>query len=209
MKTRRIASSLALAAVVALGATGCGLVAAQGTTVPYAPSDGIDVSLNGVDVRNMLLVADESGENFNVVFTAVNNATEAALLRVTFVAEDGAEASADFQIEPGLTAFGDPEGETMLTLVSIPNLMAGATIETYFEVAGGGEVKRQVPVLDGTLAEYQAYVVSASQLRAIEEGLEEHGDHEHDATETAEQATDAAVEAEQATEEAAAEEAAE
>ena len=52
LKIRRIASSVALAAALALGATGCGLIAPQGTTEQYAPSDGIDVSLEGVEIRN-------------------------------------------------------------------------------------------------------------------------------------------------------------
>lgn len=169
MKIRRIASSVALAAALALGATGCSLIAPQGTTEPYAPSDGIDVNLEGVDIRNLLLVADESGENFNVVFTAVNGGDAPALVRITFVAEGGsAEASADFLVEPGLTAFGNPEGDIVPTLVSIQGAVAGGTANAYFEVSGGAEVNREVPVLDGTLPEYRDYVISASQLRAIE-----------------------------------------
>ncbi len=166
MKIRRIASSVALAAALALGATGCGLIAPQGTTEQYAPSDGIDVSLEGVEIRNLLLVADESGENFNVVFTGVNSGDTPALLRITFVADAGSEASGDFMLAPGLNSFGNPDGEVAPTLVSIKGAVAGATVNTYFEVSGGAEVNRQVPVLDGTLAEYRPYVLSASQLRA-------------------------------------------
>src|SRR5699024_7846060 len=89
---------------------------------------------------------------------------------ITFVAENGStEASADFEIEPGTTIFGDPEGDVPPTLVSIPKLIPGATVDAFFEVAGGGEVNRAVPVLDGTLAEYKSFVLSPSQLRALEE----------------------------------------
>lgn len=43
------------ASVLAAGAmlvsmTGCGLIAPQGTMDPYAPSDGIDVSVAGIDI---------------------------------------------------------------------------------------------------------------------------------------------------------------
>lgn len=172
MKTRRIASSIALAAALAFGATGCSLVAAQGTTEPYAPSDGIDVNIDSIAVRNMLLIADETGENFNVVFTGVNNSTDNAIVRITFV-QESSEASADFDLAPGLTSFGNPDGDIAPQLVTLKGLDAGMTVEAYFEVAGGGETKYKVPVLDGTLAEYRQYVISKSQLRAMEEEAEE------------------------------------
>ena len=171
MKTRRIASSLVLAAALALGASGCSLIAPQGTLEPYAPSDGVDVTIENIAVRNLLLIADESGENFNVVFTGVNNTADDAIVRITFV-KGSSEASADFNLAPGSTSFGNPEGETAPQLVSISDLQAGETVEAYFEVAGGGEAKYMVPVLDGTLAEYQQYVLSKSQLRKLEQQAE-------------------------------------
>lgn len=167
MKTRRIASSIALAAALALGATGCSMIAPQGTTHPYAPSDGIDVTIEQVALRNLLLVADESGDNFNVVFAGVNNTTEQQIVSMTF-SHESTQATADFLLAPGLTSFGNPKGEIAPTLVSLPGLKAGATVEVYFEVAGGGEAKFEVPVLDGTLGEYQDYVLSLSDLRKME-----------------------------------------
>ena len=106
MKTRRIASSLVLAAALALGATGCSLIAPQGTLEPYAPSDGVDVTIENIAVRTLLLIADESGENFNVVFTGVNNTADDAIVRITFV-KGSSEASADFNLAPGSTSFAD------------------------------------------------------------------------------------------------------
>lgn len=177
LKIRRIASSLALATALTLGATGCGLIAPQGTTDPYSPSDGVDATVAGVEVRNLLLVADETGENFNVVFTAVNNSTDAVQLRLTFVSKDGgAEASADFLIEPGSTSFGNPDGAVSPVLVSLPDVVVGSMLTAFLQVPGGADVERQVPVLDGTLAEYKQYVLSPSQVSVDEpdeEGTEE------------------------------------
>ena len=181
MKTRRIASSLVLAAALALGATGCSLIAPQGTTTPYAPSDGVDVNIENIAVRNLLLIADATGENFNVVFTGVNNTSEDAIVRITFV-KGSSEASADFNLAPGSTSFGNPEGDTAPQLVSISDLQAGETVEAYFEVAGGGEAKYMVPVLDGTLAEYQQYVLSKSQLRKLEQQAEKDGEQAAETT---------------------------
>lgn len=162
----RIASSIALAAALALGATGCSLIAPQGTTVPYAPSDGVDVNVEGIDVRNIMLVADETGENFNVVFTAVNRTGAAQDVAMNFVAADGERASAKFAVPVGTTAFGNPDGEVAPVLVSVPGLAAGATIATYFQLAGAPEVEHNVPVLDGTLVEYRDYVLPAGFSQA-------------------------------------------
>lgn len=188
MKTR-IASSLALAAAIALTASGCALIAPQGTTDPYAPSDGIDLTVAEVDVRNLMLIASADSKSFNVVFTAVNTSAEPRQLRISFVDADGSETGqANFTVDPGTQQFGDltdlaggirPAGEESpapagpadtgvagedeahpagVQIVSLPDLKPGAMVTAYVQVAGGQDVKRQVPVLDGTLKEYQQFV---------------------------------------------------
>lgn len=156
----RTASSLALAAGLVLGMTGCGLMAPQATTEAYAPSDGIDVNVGDVNLRNVLLIADESGENFNVVFSAVNSTASPAELSIDFQGE-GSQARAEFTVPEGVAAFGNPDGEVAPVLITIPGLAAGATIGAYFQIPGADEVQYDVPVLDGTLEEYRDYVLPA------------------------------------------------
>ncbi|KTR82134.1 hypothetical protein [Leucobacter chromiiresistens] len=158
MKTR-IASTVAVAAAIVLGATGCSLVAPIATATPYGPSDGVNVDVGAVDVRNIMLVADESGENFNVVFGAVNQSGEPQDLTITFIGSGSQQASAEFEVPTGNTLFGDPEGEQTPVLVTLDGLEVGSTIEAYFQIAGSPEVPYQVPVLDGTLEEYRQYVL--------------------------------------------------
>ncbi|MCW2288849.1 DNA modification methylase [Leucobacter luti] len=157
----RIASSIAIAAALALGATGCSLIAPQGTLKPYAPSDGVDVNVSGIDVRNIMLIADESGENFNVVFGSVNLTEAEQELAISFTSEGSQKARAEFTIPTGNTLFGNPAGEETPVLVTIPGAVPGATVDAYFQKAGAEEVKYEVPVLDGTLAEYRDYVLPA------------------------------------------------
>ncbi len=164
----RIASSIALAAAIALGASGCSLVASQATLEPYAPSDGIDVSISGVDVRNLMLIAGESGESFNVVFGAVNRTGEPQDVAISFTGEGSQQARAEFTVPVGSTLFGDPEGEEAPVLVEIPDLIPGATVDANFQAVGAAEVQRDVPVLDGTLEEYRSYVLPAD-FNAAEE----------------------------------------
>lgn len=169
----RIASSIALAAALALGATGCSLIAPQGTLEPYAPSDGVDVNVEGIDVRNIMLIADETGENFNVVYTAMNRTGQEQALTMSFVAENGDKASADFTVPAGTTAFGNPAGEVAPVLVSMPGVVIGSTVSAYFQLAGAPEVEYNVPVLDGTLVEYQDYVLPADFSQKADETADE------------------------------------
>lgn len=157
----RIASSIALAAAVALGASGCTLIAPQATTIPYAPSDGIDVTIDGVDVRNLMLVADESGENFNVVFSSVNLTGEEHELTMTFSGEGAQTAKAEFRIPTGNTRFGNPDGDETPVLVTIPDLAPGQTVDAYLKTSTSSEKQRFVPVINGELEEYEDYVLPA------------------------------------------------
>ncbi|WP_449277593.1 DNA modification methylase [Leucobacter sp. GX24907] len=174
MKTR-IASSAAIAAALVFGLTGCGLVAPQATLTPYAPSDGIDVNVEGAKVRNLMLIADESGENFNVVFTGVNTGSSAVPLTINFEAEGSARASADFDLEPGSTIFGPVDAEQEPVLISLSDVQPGESVTAYFQTPGGDEVERDVPVLDGTLKEYKDLVVSQNSVAEDEADSENSG----------------------------------
>ncbi|MEJ6489795.1 DNA modification methylase [Leucobacter sp. USCH14] len=185
MKTR-IASTVAVAAAIVLGATGCSLVAPIATATPYGPSDGVNVDVGAVDVRNIMLVADESGDNFNVVFGAVNQSGETQDLTITFTGSGSQQASAEFEVPTGNTLFGDPEGEQTPVLVTLDGLKAGSTIEAYFQIAGSPEVPYQVPVLDGTLEEYRQYVLPEN-FSADENGDSTVGDEITEADEVADQ----------------------
>ncbi len=178
----RIASTIAIAAALTLGATGCSLIAPQGTLEPYAPSDGVEVSIGGVDVRNIMLIADESGENFNVVFGAINLTEQPADIAISFMGEGSQKARAEFTIPTGNTLFGDPEGEETPVLVTIPGLKAGQTVEAYFQKPGEDEIKHNIPVLDGTLNEYKPYVLPAGGAAADDAADEATADAKQPAT---------------------------
>lgn len=150
MLKTRIAPALALAAAVALGTTGCGLIVPQATTYEYAPSDGIDIDLPGVDVRNLLLVAGPSSTN--VVFTGVNNGDADERVTLNIAQEGSQSANKVFTVEPGVTAFGVDDQE-ILELTLDPGSMV-----TAFVASNGTEIERQVPVVDGSLDEYSELV---------------------------------------------------
>ncbi|GAA1572489.1 DNA modification methylase [Leucobacter aridicollis] len=154
----RIAASLALAAALTLGMSGCSLIAHNATGVEYAPSDGVQVTSEGVALRNIMLVADEAGENFNLVFTAVNETGAPANVSVSMKSES-ADATIDFVAPEGTTSFGNPNTDDELLVTPLEGLQAGQTVKSYFTINGTGDLVEYVPLLDGTLKEYQAYVL--------------------------------------------------
>lgn len=158
MKTRQIVSTFALASALTLGLSGCGLFTPVATLEQYAPSDGVDVNVESVKMRNMMLITDEDAKKFNVVFTGVNNGDAAALVRFAFVNDAGsAEATADFDLEPGINVFG-PKGDNPQTIIQLNGPKAGDTVKVFVEVQGLGEAEVEVPVLDGTLDDYSELV---------------------------------------------------
>lgn len=159
----RIAASLALAVGVALGASGCSLVAHNGTTVAYAPSDGVQTTVADVAFRNVLLITDEDGDNLNVVFTAVNNSGKKAKATLNFQAEN-AEAAIDVNLQPGTTSFGNSEKGDEVLVATLKGVTAGQAVKTYFTVNGEGDDHEFVPVLDGTLKEYRPYVLTKADI---------------------------------------------
>lgn len=159
----RIASSLALAAGLVLGVSGCNLIAPQATLEQYAPSDGIEARLDGVDLLNVLLVADEAGEQLNVVFTSVNTSGAPLDLSIQFSNDAGQRAAADIVIPEGSTVFGDPASGQEVVIVTLPGTVVGSTVDAAFQISGAEETQHPVPVLDGTLKEYQPLVPAEAE----------------------------------------------
>ncbi len=162
----RIAASLVLATALALGASGCSLIAHNGTTVHYSPSDGVEVTGNGVALRNMILVAAKDGENFNVVFTAVNTGEGDASVVIDLEA-DGKTATVKTSGPQGSTAYGDLNQDQKVLVASLPGLKAGASAKAYVTIDGQGGYEEYIPVLDGTLLEYTQYVLNLGELSKL------------------------------------------
>ena len=71
MKTR-MAATLALAAAVMVGVSGCTFSANIATQKEYDPSDGVGTTIEQVSVRNAMLIG-ETNDELNLVMTVANN----------------------------------------------------------------------------------------------------------------------------------------
>jgi hypothetical protein len=149
----RIVVAAALAVGVAFGTAGCNLIQPQATTKPYDASDGIGVNLNGLDLRNLILISD-NGETGNLLLSATNSSGKDVKLHIGFVsggtAVDGhVEVPSNDKVA---TSWGSGE-EDRIVLGGI-NTIPGGLLEITFEA--NGETKTAlVPVLTSAQPEYE------------------------------------------------------
>ena len=145
MNLRRLAP-VALAAVVLLGTTGCGLVSTQATTIPYSASDGVNIPPSGpLTVRNALLVTDKSGASANFLAAIVNDTDETQTLLV------GIDGDTQTVRVPARSSVSLGFDGTDPLLFEGLDTQAGADIGVTFQSGDGEGVRQDVPVLDGAL----------------------------------------------------------
>ena len=152
----RFVSVFAAATIAVLTLTGCGFSTPIATMKPYDPSDGVGADIGDLALRNVLLIANDNAEA-TLIMTVVNNADDDIVLNLQY-------GDADVRVTESVTLaggnsrtnVGDAPGTTVV--VSDPTMTLGALFPIYFEYGNvPGEVVL-VPVLDGTLPEYELYV---------------------------------------------------
>jgi hypothetical protein len=153
---RRFFAPLVFAAAAITGTTGCTLSADIATMTQYEPSDGAGADLGDLALRNILLISNDAGEA-NLVMTVVNASGEDITLNVQF--DDGSGRITEPLELPALperTRVGDNPRAGIL--MSGPDLVVGGMFPVYFEYGNIPGELVYVPVLDGTLPEYELLV---------------------------------------------------
>lgn len=155
MRTR-IASSIAAAVVTVLTLTGCGFVTPVANLEPYDPSDGVGTELGDLALRNVLLIANDSNEA-TLVMTVVNKADDDIVLNMQYGDAD-VRVTESVSLPGGNTRTNVGDAPETTVVVSDAELVLGTLFPIYFEYGSvPGEVVL-VPVLDGSLPEYELYV---------------------------------------------------
>ncbi|MGN8049518.1 hypothetical protein ACTJKO_07475 [Curtobacterium sp. 22159] len=163
--------SVAVAATIALGATGCEFMSPAQTTEIKQITDGVNVSTGKVDVRNALLIADDS-EGARFIGTIVNNAdkgditlsievggdtqtvTVPANTHVDLGAAAAPSAQATSPTEEGQTTQGTKAGRTQDVVFDGADTKPGSLVKVYFSYSGAEGVSASVPVLTSAQEEY-------------------------------------------------------
>ncbi|WP_309068753.1 DNA modification methylase [Microbacterium sp.] len=158
----RILASLSLGAVVLLSATGCASLTHQATTIPYSPSDGVNVPApeSGgapVQIRNAVIIADAQGEDGNLAAALVNATDQSATLNLEW-----GEETATVRVPAGETISLGSQDDEPLLLEGI-DTEAGATLSVYFQSGDTEGVIAEVPVLDGCLEHFADLVPGGAQ----------------------------------------------
>ncbi len=154
MNIRALATTT-LAATLLLGTAGCGIFVDAATLNPYSASDGLNVDVGGLQLRNVLVITDESGDA-SLVFTIVNDTTNVQYLTV----ELRTETPVDLTIvaNEGLTKVGLADGNPAIATGTA--LRAGQYVDIYFQYGGEDGVTMAIPVLDGSHSLYAPYAPS-------------------------------------------------
>lgn len=138
----------AVFAAAGLALAGCSQMSPQTTQLKYAASDGVVADAGALGVRNLLLVTDDGGEEANVVGTLVNSGGEPMSVQLGTATGGPGEP-----IEiPGMSSVAiGPGGERSMV---VPIESGAGTLVAMIVTSGADSLDLEVPVLDGTLAEY-------------------------------------------------------
>ena len=148
MKSRLLAS-IAVCAAVVMGATGCSMISAQDTTIPYSPSDGINVAdTEGapLQIRNALIVATDDGSTGNLIAAIVNTTADDQTLNVQVEAPAGKINETVRVPAHSVSSLGENVDPVRLDNLGVK---PGLTVKVYFQSGSAAGAQANVPVLDG------------------------------------------------------------
>lgn len=161
---RSLAASLCVP--LALGLTGCGFGAQ--TLQPYTPAEGVNTSVGQVMVRNVLVIADSTGQG--LVSASLVSYADDTLTAVAGTPQkvDGSAGSALVVTATGLPLAMPPNTLFVLTdaptriAVSSPDLKPGLLVDLTLTFATAGQVKVVAPVLSADEPEFEGITVGSA-----------------------------------------------
>jgi hypothetical protein len=155
MNTRTITSALGLSVAVLLGTTGCSLSGDVASMQQYTPSDGSQIDIGNVKLRNFIYLTDGINGG-KLIGTFVNNEKTEISFQLEYIDGDLRAKTQPIYIPAGETlglgSAGDTEGFGV-TLNALP----GSNVTIWVSIDGATGVELVVPVLDGTLEQYAPF----------------------------------------------------
>ncbi|MBM6401501.1 hypothetical protein [Phycicoccus sonneratiae] len=141
--TTRAASALRFAglAAAALLASGCAVFSPTQTDYPYIPADGVDLSMPGLELRNVAVVATAEGAPGVLVGQAVNEAADAVDVAFGLQDEQGGTTSV-----PAYSGATLSTATTKLEVGSVP-VAPGGMVQLTVTTQQAGQNVVLVPVL--------------------------------------------------------------
>lgn len=165
MLNRKIAA-VAIAAAVALGTTGCTFNSPVASLEVYDPSDGVNATVGKIHVRNFMYLTTATGQG--ALFGTLTNQDVDAVATTVELHAHGSTEAAEIPVSIGAGEkldLGYNGGQAIPLGISAK---AGSILELHVSV-GSEKVTLNVPVLDGTFAEYAPLVNSIENLTSTPE----------------------------------------
>ena len=152
MNVKKIAS-LSLLALATLSLAGCSLTNNVASLEPYAPSDGVQVDAQSLKARNVLLIQGESGKAV-LIGSFVNSSQQDLMASVQTKDSAGQDVRVEFAVKAGTKFDLGYNGTEPITfkLDGVPGQLHEVAVS-----GGGDPYVLEVPVMDGSLAEYRGY----------------------------------------------------
>lgn len=180
--------SVAVAATIALGATGCEFMSPAHTTEIKQITDGVNVTTGKLDIRNALFISDR-GEDARFIGTVINTDeseditlsielggdTQTVVIPANSRRDLGTNTPTVSSTE-GSSAEqgGDAQGSETIGSQAVvfdgADARPGSLVKTYFSYSGAEGVSASVPVLTNAMEEYQSLAPSPSPTRTATPG---------------------------------------
>lgn len=172
--------SVAVAATIALGATGCEFMSPAHTTEIKQITDGVNVTTGKLDIRNALFISDR-GEDARFIGTVINtDESQDITLSIelggdtqTVVVPAGSRrdlgtntptvsSSEGSSAQEGSDSQGTEQTGAKAVVFEGADARPGSLVKTYFSYSGAEGVSASVPVLTNAMEEYQSLAPSPS-----------------------------------------------
>ncbi|MBT8163113.1 MULTISPECIES: hypothetical protein [Arthrobacter] len=151
----RLAMAATAVGIGLMSVTGCGYINPQQTDQQYSPSDGVRADLGSLQLRNILIVSTGAAKPGRVIGAVFNQSANDATLTIS--GSDGAQTSIPVKGNSETYLNQSTNPAILSTSGGAPGTLVSVTIKS-----GTDSSTLQVPVLDGSLKEYQAYIPTPS-----------------------------------------------
>ncbi|WP_168626302.1 hypothetical protein [Cryobacterium sp. BB307] len=155
----RSAASVALASLVLAGTTACTFLTPQATLEPYDPSDGFGATIGNLEVRNAIIVS-EDGQTGNLVVVLANGTDRSMDVKLQWENADGDKV--DQRVHLNADSIKNLGEDQQVVLTDI-DTQPGALFPVFIQYGSETGKQLNVPVLDGTLPEYQGLLPEAPE----------------------------------------------
>jgi len=156
----RTTATVVLAGAVMVLTAGCNFISPQTTTEHYDASDGISVDVGSIQVRNAMVFTD-NGDAASLSVTLLNTSSTPRTVAIQYDSFGTPKTTTIVVPADGQTRRGTTGGDQQALLNGIGK-QPGSLLKVFVQYGNTTGKSINVPVLDGSLAEYATLLPSPS-----------------------------------------------